>query len=231
MFLGDRACTPNVSFRLRRQPYSLSPGGDVLHHLRARQSISVKLPALFSALLVIAIATFSFVAHRQIQHVLLGTAAGRVASASHVLAGMLEDSERHLRAESEKVASDSAVRRFAANPTAASRSAAQKSVASLAGNGQQTIGIELRDKQLRRTLWVDAKSADSAAFLRSGPQRLISRGTSVGLLQSDKDNIFYQVVAPIHSPASPGDTSGYVVVYKRISSANGAQIIDRLIGP
>ena len=230
MFLGDRACTPNVSFRLRRQPYSLSPGGDVLHHLRARQSISVKLPALFSALLVIAIATFSFVAHRQIQHVLLGTAAGRVASASHVLAGMLEDSERHLRAESEKVASDSAVRRFAANPTAASRSAAQKSVASLAANGQQTIGIELRDKQLRRTLWVDAKSADSAAFLRSGPQRLISRGTSVGLLQSDKDNIFYQVVAPIHGPASPGDTSGYVVVYERISSANGAQIIGRLIG-
>ena len=200
-------------------------------HLPARQSISVKLPALFSALLVIAIATFSFVAHQQIKKVLLATAAGRVASATHVLAGLLEDSERRLRAEAEKTAADSAVKRFAANPTPAARSAAQKALAVVATAMPQTIGVELRDKQLHRTLWVDGKSADSAAFIRTGAERAIAaRNTVVGPLQTDKNNIFYDVVAPVTGTVSRSDTAGYVVVYKRISSANGAQVINRLIG-
>lgn len=207
-----------------------SPGGISLLHLPRRQSISVKLPALISALLVVAIIIFSIVAHLQLKRVLLATAAGRVTSASHVLGGLMEDSERRLRTESEKVSSDSAVKRFASNPTAANRSAAQKSVAKLATAVPQTIGIELRDKQLHRTLWVDGKSADSATFIRDGLERAIpASATPVGPLQSEKNNIFYDVLAPVLR-ANTADTAGYIVIYKRVSSANGAQLIGKLIG-
>ena len=202
-----------------------------MHRLRRRQSISFKLPALISALLVVAITIFSIVAHLQLKRVLLATAAGRVTSASHVLGGLMEDSERRLRAESEKASSDSAVKRFASNPTAANRAAAQKSLAKLATAVPQTIGIELRDKQLHRTLWVDGKSADSATFIRDGLERTVpTSATPVGPLQSEKSNIFYRVLSPVLSAATPADTAGYAVVYKRISSANGAQLIGRLIG-
>src|SRR6266513_2578404 len=96
-----------------------------LLHLPRRQSISVRLPALISALLALAVAVVSFVAHRQLKRVLLSTASSRVASATHVLAGMLEDSERRLRAEAEKISTDSPVTRFASYPTAANRATAQ----------------------------------------------------------------------------------------------------------
>ena len=135
--------------------------------LPLRQSISIRLSALISGLLIVAIATFSIVAHLQLKRVLLATAAARATSATHVLGGFMEDSERRLRMEGEKLAADPAVRRFASFPTAANRGAAQKSLTTVASTGTQTIGVELRDKQLQRTLWIDGQSSDSAAFIRN----------------------------------------------------------------
>jgi len=202
-----------------------------LLRLPLRQSISIRLSALISGLLIVAIATFSIVAHLQLKRVLLATAAARATSATHVLGGFMEDSERRLRMEGEKLAADPAVRRFASFPTAANRGAAQKSLTTVASTGTQTIGVELRDKQLQRTLWIDGQSSDSAAFIRNGIERPISvSGMAVGSLKQDKGNIFYNVVAPIVSSASSADTAGYVVVYKRISSANRGQLVGQLIG-
>ncbi|HKN57356.1 MAG TPA: ATP-binding protein [Gemmatimonadaceae bacterium] len=206
-------------------------GGVSVQHLRRRHSISVKLPALISALLVVAIAIFSVVAHRQLKGVLLATAASRVTSATHVLGGLFDDSEKRLRAESEKLTSDSAVKRFATAPNAANRAAAQKSLAKLISTpqGQQTIGVEVRDKQGHRVLWADGPAADSATFISRGPERpIVTRTTPMGRIQTENGNIFYQVATPVI--ARPTDTVGTVVVYKRISSANGAQLIGRLIG-
>src|SRR6185437_145091 len=122
-----------------------------------RQSVSVKLPALISALLVVAIAIFSFVAHQQLKRILLFTAASRVTSATHVLGGIFDDSEKRLRTESDKMTSDSTIKRFATTPNAANRAAAQKSMAKWVSSpqAQQTIGVEVRDKQGQRILWVD----------------------------------------------------------------------------
>ena len=200
-------------------------------HLPRRQSISVKLPALISALLVVAIAIFSFVAHRQLKQVLLATAASRVTSATHVLGGLFDDSEKRLRAESDKMTSDSAMMRFATAPSAANRIAAQKSLAKMMSSpaAQQTIGVEVRDKQQHRVLWVDGPSADSATYISRGPERpIVTRGMPIGRLQAENGHLFYQVATPILAKAS--DTLATVVVYKRISSANGAQLIGRLIG-
>ncbi len=156
-------------------------------HLPRRQSISVKLPALISALLVVAIAIFSFVAHRQLKQVLLATAASRVTSATHVLGGLFDDSEKRLRAESDKMTSDSAMIRFATAPSAANRIAAQKSLAKMMSSpgAQQTIGVELRDKQQHRVLWVDGPAADSATYISRGPERpIVTRGMPIGRLQA-----------------------------------------------
>jgi signal transduction histidine kinase len=208
-----------------------SPGGVTLPHLPRRQSISVKLPALISALIVIAIAIFSFIAHRQIKNVLLATAASRVTSATHVLGGIFDDSEKRLRAESDKLTSDSAVKRFAVAPNAANRAAAQKFLASWVKTPQamQTIGVDVLDKQGHRALWVDGMVADSATYISRGPQRPIAtRATAIGRLQTENGNMFYQVATPVL--AKPSDTIATLVVYRRISSANGAQLIGRLIG-
>ena|SRR5437868_4591690 len=205
--------------------------GIPLRHLSRRQSISVKLPALISALLVVAIAIFSFVAYRQLKQVLVATAASRVTSATHVLGGLFDDSEKRLRAESDKMTSDSALMRLAAAPSAANRIAAQKSLAKMMSSptAQQTIGVELRDKQQHRVLWVDGPSADSATYISRGPERpIVTRGMPIGRLQAENGHLFYQVATPILAKAS--DTLATVVVYKRISSANGAQLIGRLIG-
>jgi hypothetical protein len=204
-----------------------------LLRLPRRQSISVKLPALISALLVLAFAVFSLVAYRSLKRVLLSTASSRVTSATHVLVGLTEDSERRLRAESEKIAADSSVGRFASYPTPANRAAAQKALAKVATSAPQTIGIELRDHQLHRTLWVDGRSPDSARFIRDGLQGHFRLGKDpVGKIQSEnaaeKNNLFYSVTSPVISPK--GDTAGFVLVYKRISSATAAQTIGRLIG-
>ena len=200
-------------------------------HLPRRQSISVKLPALISALLVVAIAIFSFIAHRQLKQVLLVTAASRVTSATHVLGGLFDDSEKRLRAESDKMTSDSAMMRFAAAPSPANRVAAQKSLAKMMSSpvAQQTIGIDVRDKQGHRALWVDGPSADSAKYISRGPEHpIVTPAMPIGRLQAENGNLFYQVATPILAKAS--DTLATVVVYKRISSANGAQLIGRLIG-
>ena len=145
----------------------------------------------------------------------------------------MEDSERRLRAESEKISADSAVKRFVSYPTPANRASAQNALAKVAAAAPQTIGIELRDRQLHRTLWVDGRSADSARFIREGLEKHIRLGQNpVGKIQSEnaaqKDNLFYSVTSPVISPTR--DTAGFVLVYKRISSANRAQIIGRLIG-
>lgn len=180
---------------------------------------------------MVAIAIFSFVAHRQLKQVLLATAASRVTSAAHVLGGLFDDSEKRLRAESDKMTSDSAVKRFATAPNSANRAAAQASLTKIVSSpqSQQTIGVEVRDKLGHRVLWVDGSSADSAKYISRGQQRPIStRAMSIGRLQAENGNLFYQVATPVLAKAS--DTIGTVVVYKRISSANGAQLIGRLIG-
>ena len=193
--------------------------------------MSVKLPALISALLVVAIAIFSFVAHQQLKRILLFTAASRVTSATHVLGGIFDDSEKRLRTESDKMTSDSTIKRFATTPNAANRAAAQKSMAKWVSSpqAQQTIGVEVRDKQGQRILWVDGPAADSVKFISRGPQRPIATRTMpVGRLQAENGNLFFQVAAPVLG--KPSDTLATVVVTRRVSSANGAQLIGRLIG-
>jgi len=79
----------------------------------------------------------------------------RVQSASNLLARTFETQLPQLRAELSKTASDSAVQRFLRTNNPRDRSAAERSLAARIAKNTQLLGLELRDREGKRLLWVD----------------------------------------------------------------------------
>lgn len=194
-----------------------------------RQSLSRKLPLLISALLVAAIVIFSAVAYRQLTQVLFAAAGVRMNSTSQLLANLFEDSGKRLRGEVEKAAADSAIRKITIANDTHSRAAAQAALGRFATAAPQTLAVEVRARDGRQLLWADGKSPSAAAFLKSRPNvSAPPKQTTVGSILAQDTVIFYELRTPV--VASPGDTTGFVTVYKQISSAQGAKMISGLIG-
>ena len=200
-----------------------------LRRFSPRQSLSRKLPLLISALLVAAIAIFSAVAYRQLTQALFVAAGVRMQGASHLLANLFEDSGKRLRTETEKVAADSAIRKITVASEAGTRAAAQRALGGFATAGQQILAMDVRDRAGRELIWADGKKPSTAAFLRGRADLLAPpKQTTVGQIIAEDTVLFYLVHSPI--VAKPGDTTGFLTVYKQISSAQGAKMISGLIG-
>jgi signal transduction histidine kinase len=194
-----------------------------------RESLSRKLPLLISALLVAAILIFSAVAYRQLTQALLAAAGVRMKSTSQLLANIFEDSGKRIRTDAEKAAGDTAIRRITIAADTRSRAAAQSALARLATAAQQTLAMDVRDKGGRQLLWADGKNPAIAAFLKNRPNLSAPpKQTTVGPIMAQDSVLFYDVRSPIIARA--GDTTGFVTVYKQISSAQGAKTISGLIG-
>jgi signal transduction histidine kinase len=194
-----------------------------------RESLSRKLPLLISALLVAAILIFSAVAYRQLTQALLAAAGVRMKSTSQLLANIFEDSGKRIRTDAEKAAGDTAIRRITIAADTRSRAAAQSALARLATAAQQTLAMDVRDKGGRQFLWADGKNPAIAAFLKNRPNLSAPpKQTTVGPIMAQDSVLFYDVRSPIIARA--GDTTGFVTVYKQISSAQGAKTISGLIG-
>jgi signal transduction histidine kinase len=193
-----------------------------------RQSLSRKLPFLISALLVAAIVVFSAIAYRQLSRALFLAGGARMQGASQLLANLFEDAGKRLKADAEKVASDSAVRRIKPGSDARSRAAAESVLTRVATASQPTLAIDVRDRQGRELLWVNGKNPSAAEFLKHRPNRPSPpKQTVVGPIVSEHGVLFYEVWSPII--AAPGDTSGFITIYKQTSSASGVQVVSRLI--
>ena len=150
-------------------------------------------------------------------------------SASHLVANLFEDSGKRLRAAAEKVAADSAVRKATIANHAQSRAAAQKALARIATTGQQILGIDLRDKTGRQLAWADGNAPKTSAFLKTRPNLPAPpKTTTISQILSQDSVIFYALKSAV--VAAPGDTTGFVTVYKQISAANGAKVVASLIG-
>jgi signal transduction histidine kinase len=200
-----------------------------LRRFSTRQSLSRKLPILISALLFTAIVLLSAIAYRQLTRALFVAGTVRMQSAAHLLDNIFEDSGRHLRAEVEKVAADSSVREFALNPDARSRVAAERSLARSATTAAQTLAVEVSDSHGRELLWVDGQTPKVSSLFRNHPNLAAPpKKTTIGQFASEHGVIFYRTWAPL--VPKPGDTTGFVTIYKQISSASGAQLISGLIG-
>jgi signal transduction histidine kinase len=203
--------------------------GSALRRFSPLQSLSRKLPLLISALLVAAIVIFSGVAYRQLTQALFVAAGVRMQSASHLVANLFEESGKQLRIGAAKFADDSAVRKATIANDARSRAAAQSVMESYAKAGQQVLAIDLRDKAGRKLVWADGKTPSTAAFLKtranlSAPPKV----TTISPIFTSDTVLFYFVQSPVI--ASPGDTTGFLTIYRRISAATGAKTIAALIG-
>jgi signal transduction histidine kinase len=200
-----------------------------------RQSLSRKLPLLISALLVAAIVVFSGVAYRQLTQALFAAAGVRMQSTSRLLANLFEDSGKRIRADIEKVAADSAIRKITVAGDSRSRAAAQSALARLAIAGQQTLAMEVRDNDGRELAWAAGKNPVNAALVRgradlSAPPKQ----TTIGPITAADSILFYVVQSPVLVIRTPvigaNHTTGFVTIYKQISSAQGAKVISGLIG-
>jgi signal transduction histidine kinase len=201
-----------------------------------RQSLSRKLPLLISALLVAAIVVFSGVAYRQLTQALFAAAGVRMQSTSRLLANLFEDSGKRLRTDIEKTAADSAIRRITVASDSRSRAAGQSALARLAIAGQQTLAMEVRDKDGRELAWANGKNPVTAALVRgrSIPSAPPTQ-TTIGPIAAADSILYYVVQSPVIVIRTPvigqtNHTTGFITVYKQISSAQGAKVISGLIG-
>ena len=150
-------------------------------------------------------------------------------STFRLLANLFEDSGKRVRAEAEKIAADSAIKRITLASDPRARAAAQGALAKFVGAGQQVLAMDVRDKDGRELLWVNGKNPVTAASVRGRSDLSAPRKqTTVGPISVTDSILYYVVQSPV--VGRPGDTTGFVSVYRQISSASGAKVISGLIG-
>jgi len=150
-------------------------------------------------------------------------------SASHLVANLFEESGKQLRTGAAKFADDSAVRKATIANDARSRAAAQSVMVGFAKAVPQLLAMDLRDKAGRELVWADGKTPVTAAFLKTRPNLSAPpKLTTISPIFASDTVLFYFVQSPVI--ASPGDTTGFLTVYRQISAATGAKTIAGLIG-
>ncbi|MEX2111526.1 MAG: ATP-binding protein [Gemmatimonadaceae bacterium] len=200
-----------------------------MDRLKRRKSLSRRLPLLISGLLIAALVAFGFVGYRQLTSALMAAARDRVQSTSQLLARTFEGSVPQLRAELTRIGSDSAVKRLLLANDENARKAVQRTFADRITLNTQAIGLELRDRNGKRVLWVDGPATaklprDRKTPLTSTP----ASGSLVGPIVSDRGTLFYEATVPILR--SPTDTIGTLTQHRLVSSGQSAQLIGGLIG-
>jgi signal transduction histidine kinase len=192
-------------------------------------SIRRKLPLLISALLGVVVAVISWASYRRLEGALVIAAGDRVLSVAQRLAGMLDESGRRLRRELRDVAADSTVVRFVDRPDDERRIAVERIFNARRAATPQIAWLEIQRRDGTRLLTV----ADAHAFMPPfRPDQLAAdtsaRGSWVGPLVTVHDSIFFSLVSTV--VRAQRDTIGYVIEYRRISSAQGADALRGLIG-
>lgn len=200
-----------------------------MRQLAPKQSFSRKLPLLISGLLLTVVALFTFVAYHQISSTLLSAATTKMVSAAQLLAGVFEASGRTLRKDAEHTASDSAVRKFVITNDAKSREDARTALARSIATTPQALGVEVRDRQGNRVLWVDGPAVARVPSLRNARQDTsgLAHGTNIGPFIAANGIIYYEVSAPVTGESH--DTVGSIGEYRQLPAGQGAQVIRGLI--
>jgi signal transduction histidine kinase len=200
-----------------------------VHRLHGRKSLSRRLPLLISGLLIAALAAFAFVGYKQLTNALMTAANDRAQSASNLLARTFDTQLPQLRADLSGTASDSAIQRFLRTNDPRDRSAAERSLANKMAKNTQFLGMELRDRDGKRLLWVDGPEAAKGPPLRGGHvESTPPRGMLAGRIIDARGTLFYESTAPI--TRSPRDTIATLAQFRQVGSAQSAQLIAGLIG-
>jgi signal transduction histidine kinase len=192
-------------------------------------SIRRKLPLLISALLCAVVAALSWASYRRLEGALIIAAGDRVMNVAQRLAGMLDDSGKRLRRDLRQLGEDSTVVRFIGTPNAAGRGSVERILNRRKATAPQIAWLELRRADGTRVLAVgDTHPSQPLGGPSPAASDTTSRASWLGALFAIGDTVYFSVVSAILHASS--DTLGYVVEYRRLSSAQGADALRGLIG-
>jgi len=192
------------------------------------QSIQWKLPLLISALLAAVIVIYTVMIYGALRHATVSAAENHVQSVANRLATLMAESTRRVRADLRDIATDPVLRQYLRARDGASRVAAERLLRGAGSNFSQVMGTELRDVSGTRLLAMGTTpdlraevSAPPATRGQPASDVWLSRMAEVG------DTIVYRVTASIVGERR--DTLGYLVQYRRLSSAPAGRMIRDLI--
>ena len=206
--------------------------------MRAWQSLKYKLPLLISALLCAVVGAVCWSGYRQLQEILIRTEASRLTSSAQRLADMLAESSRQVRHDARRLAADPAIVAFVAQPTAATEAVAQRILMRQQGGASRSVALLLVGRDGERLLAVGSLPSAGAAGVSPTvpPPAAPASGEAprpgaawVGPLYRGDGSVLYQVSAPVLGAA--GDTLGYLVGHRQLSTGQGAARLSGVIGP
>jgi signal transduction histidine kinase len=199
--------------------------------LPASQSLRVRLPLLITALLVVVVSTFLWVAHREVEATLVRAGGQRATSAADQVASLIERSSMAGMDNLRRVVTDESIRRYLRHPTDDARDEALARLAPLAAAGAR--GIELWSAAGSRLLDVPIRTAPGAAPVVL-PPATYPQAAGFNTLHAVGDAVFTETVADIRDEPLPAGRAeaallGYVVVRSTLS-VTPAGALGRLVG-
>jgi signal transduction histidine kinase/ActR/RegA family two-component response regulator len=188
-----------------------------------RHSLRWRLPLIFGALIVLVLTAFLWATYRQVERTLVQTGAERAAGVAAELAERLGGSIGNAMTQSERLASEAAVRAFVERPTDANRAAA---IAVLPASAPGLRRLELWDTAGTLLLEVASPSSrpDTAVVLRSYPAIEAPDRGGIGHIRAAAEFNFFDVVAEVRDSSAAGVAPiGFIRRYGQVSSS-GMQI-------
>ncbi len=196
------------------------------------QPIARKLPLLISVLLITVVAAFSWSGYRQLERALTATAGDRVVGVSRRIATLLNEAARRIDDDARNLAADSTVVRALARGDSVSLHALRDVMERRLERVALLTAVQVLN--VRREPILSAGIAPPrptgagelpAPLLAPVPER-----AGFGPLVARGDTVLYHVITPV--VRADGDTLGYVVQRRRLSSDNQAgNVFEQLIGP
>ncbi|HEV8304401.1 MAG TPA: PAS domain S-box protein [Gemmatimonadales bacterium] len=195
-------------------------------------SIERKLPLLFTGLLAIVVAGFTWAAYRQVRGSAVSGANERLQRVTSQLVDLLGASVRQLVTNARGVAESPAVRSYLRAPFAGVRADALTALQPPPATTQMVVATELWDANGTRAL---TTRADLPPLPRETAQSLLrsldtTATPTIGAIRhlGGSDTLVYPVIAPVRDR---GELLGYVVRLRRISgSSQGGRQLAQLIG-
>jgi hypothetical protein len=197
--------------------------------LPSKHSLRVKFSLVICALITALLGVFLSVAQRQVESTLLEAGGQRADTAADLLASMLPQSAQQRTTETQRIAADSAVRRYLKQPTdSIAREAARQRLVSAA---TRRSVVTLWDSASSRLLEVTSTAASQLSL----PADPTPSRAGLTTFQVAGNFVFFDVVAEVvETPTLPttpfAPRLGYVVARRSFSAAPTSDMLRQVLG-
>jgi signal transduction histidine kinase len=192
-----------------------------------RQSLRVRLTLIICALIAVSLGAFLTVSFLQIERALLQAGEARAQAASDQLASLLAQSAQQRITDVRRIARDSALDRYLAQPAGTDPDSVRSRLATLASTGQPAV--ELWDGAGGRLLVVPPAKAEPRAPALPAIAQPTAEGVSA--FQASGQSVYWDVVGEIPGGSgAAGPARGFVVSRRLLTGAGNPEAIGRLVG-